>query len=138
MYLTVKRVQVRTLDRLDIGREYAERMEPADGDEHGPPGDEPTAAELPYYTHGGHRVFVTLVNPAGEHVSLDATPENLAVMATLEAPVNRDITDHGGTAETGWTFHDHAGCGMCPCSPGFLVEGTGDPRDVHVTATVRH
>lgn len=139
MQATVTNIDVRELDSIDIMDEYNERMSPADGADWGDdePCDEPTPAQMPYYSLYGHRVHLDLLDAAGEHTSMEPTEQNLAVLSSIENEVNAAIVAAGAdTAETGWRFSQFAGCGMCPCSPGFIVGGRGHRKQVFVTVQV--
>lgn len=125
--LAVARIDVRDLDRNHIDQEHHDRV---DGN------NNPHVLELPYYMHTGHRVHLTFRNPDGEAVNFDATDTNLTAVRAIEEEVNAAIRATGATAETGWVFSAYAGCGMCYCSPGFLVDGTGPERQVFVDVTV--
>jgi len=122
--LSVEDITVQDLDRADIAEEYAMLDEC---------GDLPTDEARTYFTHYGHRVSINLVDAAGEHVTLDADAAGLAAVATVEAEVNAALVAAGAaSAELGWGFSAYAFC-SCPCSPGFIVQGTGTQK----TATVR-
>ncbi|QYN17482.1 hypothetical protein [Amycolatopsis sp. DSM 110486] len=130
MKLTVTDVKALDLDRFELNNEYRERK--AVNDEFDP-------ASHAYYTHCGHRIHLEPTALDGKHAILDANATTRAAVLAIEAEVNAAIVEAGGrSAELGWTFSRFAGCGMCPCSPGFLVDGghRGVEKQVFVSVTV--
>lgn len=88
---------------------------------------------------GGHRVFVEVgpADPRGAGVDFPITLGDLETLrSAIETNVNAAITAHGATAQPNWWYSAHAGCQDCPCSPGFMAEGTGPGKWVFVDVTV--
>lgn len=80
----------------------------------------------------GGRVFIEL---KGSETLIDAF-EALPMRTKTEAlrdMCGRDILQMLGAPSDTWlSFSKHAGCKMCPCSPGFIVEGVDFGRNIWV------
>lgn len=138
MIITVNTVQVRDLNLDEIHAEYQDRITPLTDDEDDPVTDDaPTADEMPYYDHRGHRVFLYARDADGNDVGIPWSAENETALRAITDHVNAAITNQAGcSTPTQWEFSRHVGCGRCPCSPGFLVHGPGRPQDVLVELTL--
>ena len=115
--------QIRPADTAYRAAEYRTRVEED---------DEPQGDQKDYYAPG-HRVYVRFVNTDGDDVIVDATEDHVtAAIDGLAAPVNAAIIDQKDAAQPGlWRHSRHAGCGMCGCSPGFIVT----PATITITTT---
>lgn len=128
MDVRITKVDVRDLNRPEINAEYCE-LEDIE--------DLPEGEALDYFNHEGHRIHMAFRSPTGEYVNLAPTEETFAALRVVEAEVNLLIVAAGAvTAEPNWRWSRHAGCSMCPCSPGWFVKGTGEEKRVWVDVVV--
>lgn len=79
------------------------------------------------------RVYVW---PKGQNIWENLMARGSEPYKAYKPLVEKELHDAGYTGKIRWDRH--AGCKMCPCSPGFVLETQLDysnPVDVHITVT---
>ena len=100
--------------------------------------DVPTGTELGYFALG-HRVMLDFTDGDGNRTAVMDTDENVAaIIEGLSGPVNEYLVGVPSACNPagGWRFSRQANC-TCPCSPGFIVAGTGTGTELDLTVVAR-
>lgn len=85
---------------------------------------------------GGDRLYVEFTGNAKLVAAFEKLPLRTQLTKLRDACEPAMLKLAGVPSSTTMSWSKHAGCKMCSCSPGFILEGQDNGRDIWVTIDI--